>query len=136
MFLIISLALVSHREASKDVVIEGVTLPKGTVVHIVPAAIHYNSLIWGPDADKYDPDRWDHVPKTASDPYAAGSFLNGPRICIGKSFGLLEYKVYLIQLLKNFELTYEGQPLQFQRGGPSLRPQGGLWLKIKPLKRE
>jgi cytochrome P450 len=132
----ISSALVSHREAAKDVVIDETLLPKGTIIHIVPAAIHYNSRIWGPDADKYNPDRWNDLPKSASDTYASGSFLNGPRICIGKSFGLLEYKIYVIQLLKDFEFISNGEALEFQRGGPSLRPQGGLWLKIKPLKKE
>lgn len=126
-------ALASHREASKDVVIDGVRLPKGTVVHIVPAVIHYNQRIWGADADKFDPDRWTRQSKEASDPYASGSFLNGPRICIGKSFGLLEYKVYLIELLKSFTITTKTEGIEFQRGGPSLRLQGGLWLTLKPI---
>lgn len=113
--------------------VDGVRLPKGTLVHVVPAMIHYNTHIFGPDADKFIPDRWDNLPKEASDPFAAGSFLNGPRICIGKAFALLEYKVYLIELLKAFEFVPGEKRMQFQRGGPSLRPQGGLWLTPKPL---
>ena len=101
------------------------------MVHIVPSVIHFNERIWGPDVNEFNPDRWDHLPKAASDPYAAGSFLNGPRVCIGKGFGLLEYKVLLIELLRAFAFEGTGQPLEFQKGGPSLRPQGGLWLTVR-----
>lgn len=127
-------ALLSHREASKDVIIDDVKLPKGTLVHVVPAVIHYNPHIWGDDADKFDPERWEHLSKEANNPYASGSFLNGPRICIGKSFGLLEYKIYVIELLKAFTFSAKKESLQFQKGGPSLRPQGGLWLRVTPNK--
>ena len=44
---------------------------------------------------------------------------------------MLEYKIIMIELIRAFEFEGSGIPLQFMRGGPSLRPEGGLWLKIK-----
>lgn len=84
--------------------------------------------------DQFDPDRWDNVSGDAKDPFAFGSFHNGPRICIGKSFALLEYRVILIRLLQNFIIEDPAQkPLEFERGAVSLRPDGGMHLRLRQI---
>ncbi len=116
-------------------VIDGVPVPKGTIIHIVPAVLHRSEKIWGPTVDEFDPDRWDHLPDAAKDPFAWGAFLNGPRVCIGKSFALLEYKTILIRLLENFLFEDpDHRPLRFERGAVTLRPEGGMHLKIRSRK--
>ncbi|EXJ63356.1 uncharacterized protein A1O5_11677 [Cladophialophora psammophila CBS 110553] len=126
--------IVNWREVAEDIVLAGTRIPKGTIIHIAPAALHHNASIWGPTVDEFDPDRWDNISGDAKDPFAFGSFHNGPRICIGKSFALLEYKVILIRLLQNFVFEDpEQKPLEFERGAVSLRPTGGMHLRVQPI---
>ncbi|OQV00118.1 hypothetical protein CLAIMM_05656 [Cladophialophora immunda] len=130
--------IIAHREAAEDVVVDGVLVPQGTLVHIVPAVIHHNPRIWGTTVEDFNPDRWEiGLPEEAQDSYAWGSFLNGPRVCIGKSFAILEFKTIMIHLLRTFTFNDPANvPLKFERGAVSLRPEGGMHLKIERLSSE
>jgi cytochrome P450 len=123
-------AISTPREAAKDVVICGQFLPKGTIVEIVPAMLAYNPTVWGPTVDRFDPDRFANLPREAQDPYVHQSFISGPRVCIGKSFALLEFRALLVHLVRNFEFESDGRVVEYLRGSPSLRPAGGLHLRI------
>lgn len=108
--------------------IEGVLIPKDTTVDFVPDVISKNPLIWGEDADKFDPARWDRLKEDQLSPYASATFSNGPRICIGKMFALLEVKIVLIELIRNYRfLSVEG-PFTVENPSLTLRPCG---LKIR-----
>ncbi|KAH8808645.1 cytochrome P450 3A5 [Xylogone sp. PMI_703] len=120
------------REAAEDVEIDGVFIPKGTLITIVAGVQHNNPTIWGPTADEFDPDRWDNLPKPAQDPYASEAFLNGPRVCIGKSFATLEWKAIMVELIRNFAFENTGI-VDVQKAGVTLKPLGGMHLKIKPV---
>ncbi|KAH7020347.1 cytochrome P450 [Ilyonectria destructans] len=117
------------RQAIEDLEIEGVNIPKGTMVMIAPAAPQFNPEIWGPTADQFDPDRWDNLPEPARDPYASLAFSNGPRICIGKQFALQEMKAILVELIRKFKFANTG-PVEPQKSGPSLRPLNGMRLEV------
>ena len=66
-------------------------IPKRITVYIHANTIHWLSTFWGPDADAFNPDRWDVLPpnhpKNAYIP-----FLQGPRGCIGRKFAETEMK--------------------------------------------
>jgi len=123
-------AISTTRQAIVDISIAGVLIPAGTEVIIVPAVPHHNPHIWGPTADAFDPDRWDNLPKEALDPYAFQSLIAGPRVCIGKSFAMLEFKAILVELIRKFDFEKtlgNVKPLN----GLTLRPLGGLKLRIR-----
>lgn len=46
------------REAAKDDVLCGYTIPKGTKIMIPATVVHFHPDIWGPDADKFSPERF------------------------------------------------------------------------------
>lgn len=124
-------AISAPREAAEDVVIRGVLIPKGTTVLMMPAAVQHNPSIWGPDADAFDPNRWENLSGEAADMYAFAAFSQGPRICIGRVFTMIEFKAIMIELVSKFRFETVG------RGGielinPSvlLRPRGGLEVKV------
>ncbi|TVY19605.1 Cytochrome P450 monooxygenase FUM15 [Lachnellula arida] len=129
------IALSTPREAIKDVTIDGVFLPKGTNVIIVPSLPHFDIKTWGPSVDEFNPDRFTNLPKEAQDPWATQTFLGGPRICIGKSFAMLEMKAIMVALIKEFEFSSLGFKVEQQKGGQSRRPAGGLTLRIKKVER-
>jgi cytochrome P450 len=108
-------------------------VPKGTEVVIVPSVAHFNKSIWGPTAEEFDPDRWENLPDTARDPYAFLSFIAGPRVCIGKHFAILEIIAILVELVRNFKFEATSPNIEFQRHLVTLRPEGGLQLRVKPL---
>ncbi|RSM11440.1 hypothetical protein CEP52_003064 [Fusarium oligoseptatum] len=118
-----------HRQADEDIEFEGVKIPKGTLVMVAPAAPQFNPLIWGSTADEFNPDRWDKLSVQAKDPYVSLAFSNGPRVCIGKQFALLEMKVIMAELIRNFAFQNTG-PVEPQKSGPSLRPLNGMTLRV------
>ncbi|OQU95832.1 hypothetical protein CLAIMM_01999 [Cladophialophora immunda] len=120
------------RETSIDVTIAGIPIPKGTLITIAPATIQFNPLIWGPRAEDFDPDRFDNLPEAARDPFVLEAFSAGPRVCIGKSFALLEFKTILCELVRRFEFENTG-PAEPQKSGPSLRPLCGMTMKVRAV---
>ncbi|KAI1370882.1 cytochrome P450 [Hypoxylon crocopeplum] len=138
----------AQREAAKDLVIEGVSIPKGTQVDINIPLAHQHPLVWGPDAAIFEPDRWDRLTGDAATPLAFEAFLQGPRICPGRNFSIVEVKAVLVELVPRFcflgvegadgELLAAGEE-QVGRGvrlaNPSLtnRPADGLLVRFERL---
>ena len=75
------------REAANDTSIQGQFVPAGTKVIIVPKAVNVSKDLWGPDADKFNPDRWMGPGRAnnggAESNFGFLTFLHGPRSCIG-----------------------------------------------------
>jgi cytochrome P450 len=83
----------------------------------------------------FNPDRWDVLSGEAADMYAFQAFSQGPRICIGRQFGVMEFKTILIELVKRFRFERIGSgEVEVINPGVVLRPLGGL--KVKVVRRE
>ncbi|KAL9942130.1 hypothetical protein D7B24_002937 [Verticillium nonalfalfae] len=132
-------ALFLPREASEDVTLANTLIPKGTLVVIVPAVTHFNTHIWGPDAEAFRPGRWDErgekgEPGLARDPYSFVPFLHGPRGCIGKAFAMLTLKVMIIEMVREFGFTAPpGQNGDVEYANPNftLRPKDHLRVVVE-----
>jgi cytochrome P450 len=114
--------------------VNGVTIPKGTIVFIPIAAINFDETMWGKDADVFDPDRWDNLPETVTN-FSYLTFLQGPRSCIGRRFAETEMKVLLAVLLQklNFEEVVKGRRVA-KKAMITTRPKDGMYLKISTIK--
>ncbi|CAK3813726.1 cytochrome P450 pisatin demethylase [Lecanosticta acicola] len=99
----------------RDVVDNGITLagtffPPGCTVGINPWVAHQNKTVFGPEADKFIPERWDPQ-NTAPEqltrmenyylPFGAGS-----RTCIGKHISHLEMAKVIPELVKRYEFEF------------------------------
>ncbi|KAH8647734.1 cytochrome P450 [Xylariales sp. PMI_506] len=113
-----------QRAASKDIIIEGVHIPKGTNMDLCPAVTQLNPTIWGDDAETVDPTRWDRLQGDQLSPYAFSAFSNGPRICIGRQFALFEIKTILAEMVRNFRFLAVEKPFKIENPGFTLRPAG------------
>ncbi|PGG99853.1 hypothetical protein AJ79_08405 [Helicocarpus griseus UAMH5409] len=122
----------SMREAVKPVSICGQLIPAGTTVLMFPVVPQSNSTVWGPDPDKFDPDRWKALPSTARVGYAFQAFNTGPRTCLGKAFALLEIKVLIIKLVKAWNFCPVPKPVAVQKIGLLYKPANGLELRVQP----
>jgi len=99
---------------------------------INPFIAHFHPLIWGPTAYEFNPDRWDNLSATAADPFAFEAFINGPRMCIGKPFALLEFKVLLVELVRRFKFEGVGEEV-VAVSGLTHKPKGGLRVKVSSV---
>ena len=122
------------RVATKNMVIAGQVIPKGTTLMPVPAVMHHNPAIWGPDADEFKPERWEKPAGGAVDAehYAWVGFGHGPRACIGRALAGLNVKIVLLQLVIRFDFR-PGRPGKLPVVNPSgqLRPRGDVWMHVR-----
>lgn len=80
------------RKTSGDVQLdEGLVIPKGIAVIVSIVGVHRQKMIWGPDADQFNPDRFLPEEVEKRHPYSYIPFSAGPRNCIGKSFVYIFY---------------------------------------------
>jgi cytochrome P450 family 313 len=92
------------RETTNDGVVlsNGVSLPAGTNVVIDIFNLHRDEPIWGPDANEFNPDRFNDDKIQMRHPYSFIPFSAGPKICIGQKYAWFSMKVQMVHLLKHF----------------------------------
>ncbi|RZC32213.1 p450 domain containing protein, partial [Asbolus verrucosus] len=114
-----------YKVPGEDVVIE-----KGTRVLIPILGIHYDKEYY-PDPEKFDPERFNEENKSSRHSYAHIPFGEGPRICIGMRFGLMQSKVGLTALLRKYNFTVSSktkEPLKMKVNSLVLAAEGEIWL--------
>ena len=81
--------------------VNGVHFPKGTQLFVPYPNLHVHARYWK-DPDVFDPERF--APSSAKNiaPCTYMPFSTGPRNCIGKNFAMLEMKIILANILRNF----------------------------------
>ncbi|KAM6156413.1 cytochrome P450 3A4-like [Erethizon dorsatum] len=119
------------RVCKKDVEVNGVFIPKGTVVMIPTFVLHRDPKYWQNNED-FCPERFSKKNKENIEPYAYMPFGVGPRSCIGMRFALMNMKLAIIRILQNFSLQpcKETQvPMTLSRRG-ILQPEKPIVLKF------
>ena len=124
---------VTTRVADVSDNINGITIPKGTMVFIPIVGVNFDETVWGPDVDTFNPDRWDKLPETVTN-YNYLTFLQGPRSYIGRRFAETEMKVLLVALIQRlqFDEVVKGRRVEKQ-AVITTRPKGGMYLKLSPV---
>lgn len=110
-------------------------IPKGMKVHIPAFAIHRDEQHY-PNPDVFDPDRFRPEEVVNRHICAFLPFGEGPRICIGLRFGMMQSRVGLATILSKFKFSVCPKtviPLEYSVASIVLQPKGGLWLKVEPL---
>jgi cytochrome P450 len=133
------------RDAGNDTSIAGHYVPKGTRVMLIPWAINKQESLWGPDARKFNPERWMPSEKNlqsanggAPSNFAMLTFLHGPRSCIGQAFAKAEFACLLASWVGRFEFKLRNERELDEKnilikGGVTARPAKGLYVKTKVL---
>lgn len=114
---------------------DDIIIKKGTTVIIPVLGIHYDEDIY-PNPEKFDPERFTEENKNARHNCAHIPFGEGPRICIAMRFGLVQSKVGLTSLLKEYKFTVSEktrEPLKFQVHPFILAAEGDIWLNAKKI---
>jgi cytochrome P450 family 6 len=112
---------------------KGVTIPKGTPVSIPIHAIHWDEDLY-PEPEKFDPERFTPEEISARHPMAYIPFGEGPRICIGMRFGLVETKLGLARILMRYKFDLDRSktqvPLKISPTSFVLSPAEKIFLNI------
>lgn len=116
--------------------IDGVLVPKGTMIQIAIRAVNTWKETWGEDAEEFNPSRWLNLPKDFNPAYSFLSFIAGPHACIGKTMAIVEMKAVLGALVTNFsfELAYPGQTAR-PSAAITMKPADGMPLRVKRVVR-
>ncbi|XP_028714778.1 cytochrome P450 3A13-like isoform X2 [Peromyscus leucopus] len=93
-----------NRLSKEDAEINGVFIPKGTLVVIPTFVLHQNPKYW-PEPEEFHPERFSKENKDRINPYTYLPFGHGPRHCIGMRFALINMKLAIVKILQNFSLS-------------------------------
>ncbi|MFF7381556.1 cytochrome P450 [Streptomyces griseoluteus] len=94
------------REATEDTVLAGEhPMRRGGWALVLTPMLHRDPEVWGEDAERFDPDRFDAKAVRARPPHTFKPFGTGARACVGRQFALHEATLVLGLLLRRYELV-------------------------------
>ncbi|CAF1378067.1 unnamed protein product [Didymodactylos carnosus] len=97
----VAISQTTNRQCVRETTVCGYKIAKGIIVQADVYSIHYDQELWGPEnVNDFCPER--HLIKRH--PLAWLAFGAGPRICVGMRFALIEIKLLLMNLLKEYTI--------------------------------
>ncbi|WZZ74171.1 cytochrome P450 709B3-like [Brassica napus] len=122
------------REATQDIKIGHLDIPKGTSIIVPFLKMHTDKAIWGEDAQQFNPMRFENgVSQAANQPNAFLPFSVGPRTCIAQNFAMMETKTVLTMILQRFRISLSPEYKHAPVDNFNLYPQYGLPVMLQPL---
>ncbi len=120
------------REATEDCKIGGYAIPKGTTILMSQWVMHRHPRYFE-DPETFNPERWKNdlekqLPRGVYFPFG-----DGPRVCIGKGFAMMEALLLLATIAQNFQLELvPGHPIELQPS-VTLRPKHGIQVIMRKV---
>lgn len=119
------------RQALADDRLGEIDVKRGDIISIWPWLVHRSRLNWD-QPDAFIPERFAPERKAAIHRHQYIPFGAGPRVCVGARFAIMEALTVLAHWLTARRFVLEGAgPMPV--GQVTLRPGGGLKLKLMPL---
>ncbi len=112
------------RQALKEDKIRGKKIPAGSLMLIVPWLIQRHKKFWT-DPDSFIPERFMPGAKKPIK-FTYIPFSAGPRVCIGKNFGITESVLAIAILAQRFRLSLAPETTVTHECRLTLRPKGSL----------
>ncbi|MGI0494576.1 cytochrome P450 [Alkalinema pantanalense CENA528] len=120
------------REATADYELDGYVIPKGATVLASQWAMHRDPRYFN-DPEAFQPERWaddleKQLPRGVYFPFG-----DGPRVCIGKSFAMMEAVLLLVAIAQKFELDLVADQLIELQPSITLRARHGIQVALKAI---
>ncbi|XGV94657.1 MAG: cytochrome P450 [Leptolyngbya sp. BL-A-14] len=120
------------REATQNCEIGGYTIPKGTTLIASQWVMHRHPRYFA-EPEVFNPERWANdlekqLPRGVYFPFG-----DGPRICLGKSFALMEAVLILATIAQNFHLELIPHQTIDLQPSITLRPKHGIQVVLKKV---
>ncbi|XP_067005228.1 probable cytochrome P450 6a13 [Anabrus simplex] len=113
-----------------------ITVEEGTRIVIPVFALHHDPKLY-PDPQRFDPERFDVENTARRHRFTYLPFGEGPRICIGMRFGLLQAKLGMATLLRDFQFSPSKRtviPIRYEPSSIVTASKDGIHLKISRRK--
>ncbi|KAJ3498395.1 hypothetical protein NLJ89_g10225 [Agrocybe chaxingu] len=96
-------------------VVSNLVISKGTTITSPITYMNRAEVFWGPNGKEFEPERWLETDGCSRAKEIQGyrhilTFSDGPRICLGKSFALTEFKAVLSVLVRNYTFRLPDGP--------------------------
>jgi len=92
---------IGNREVLQDTTLGDWHLPAKTIVNINLVSMFSDPNIWK-SPEEFNPERWSPQNLTKEQRNVFFPFSRGPRVCMGMNFSLIEQKVFLATILREF----------------------------------
>ncbi|KAF2894453.1 hypothetical protein ILUMI_11715, partial [Ignelater luminosus] len=112
-----------------------IEISNGTLVVIPVLGLHRDPEYY-PDPETFNPERFSEDNKSSIKPYTYLPFGEGPRTCIGLRFGIMQTKMGLTILLKNYKFTLNEKtkvPLRMDPLAFVYTVEGDIWLNVETI---
>ncbi len=120
------------REAVTDDVIDGFSIKANTLIFITPFITHRDPKYWN-EPEKFDPERFTPENVASRPKHVYYPFGEGPHVCIGNNFAVMEMQLILAAALQRFKLTLDpAQKIAFKPEA-TLRPKYGMKMRVATL---
>lgn len=121
------------REARADTVLAGEhPMRRGAWTLVLTPMLHRDPSVWGEDAERFDPDRFEARAVRGRAPHVFKPFGTGARACIGRQFALHEATLVLGLLLRRYELRPDAGYRLRVTERLTLMPEGlRLWPSLR-----
>jgi cytochrome P450 len=118
------------REPQQDVQLGEHVLPKGCIAFISPYVLHHDPRYF-PEPERFVPERFSRqneqtIPRGAYVPFAAG-----PRVCLGKSFAMMEARLVLATIVQRVRVELAPGQKVILSPKIALRPADGLPATVR-----
>jgi cytochrome P450 len=95
------------RQTKTTTVFDGYRIPEDSRI-LLPIRAAQRDARFYDDPDEFRPSRWDGDLRSELHNFAYCPFGGGPRICIGREFALLEAKLALATIGREYDLAWRG----------------------------
>nr|WPX71661.1 cytochrome P450 714A1 [Gastrodia elata] len=124
----------AQRQAREEIIAGDVVIPKGTNMWVDVVGMHHDADLWGDDVHHFRPERFeDSVRGGCTHRFGFLPFGFGARICIGRNLAVMEFKIVLALILRNFSFSLSPSYVHSPRIMLSMRPDRGVPLLLHHL---
>jgi cytochrome P450 len=125
-------AAILPRQANATDVLGGYTIPKNAVVLMSQYVTHRHPDFW-PEPERFCPERFTPAQGAARHRFAYLPFGEGPRVCIGKPFALMEMQLALATIAQAYSLRLLAERPVVPHLATTLQPRDGLWMTVHAI---
>lgn len=118
------------REATQDCEIGGYSIPKGATLIASQWVMHHDPRYFA-NPEVFNPERWANDFEKSLPQGVYFPFSLGPRICIGKSFAMMEAVLLLATIAQSFQLELASNQVIEKQASITLRPKTGIQVVLK-----
>ncbi|XP_037941488.1 probable cytochrome P450 6a23 [Teleopsis dalmanni] len=110
-------------------------IERGTLVFVPIDAIYHDPEIY-PNPEQFDPERFSVDEVKKRHPMAFLGFGDGPRVCIGKKFAIMQIVIGLVMILQNYRILPTSKtpiPMKYKTNKLFAEAKDEIYLKLEEI---